>query len=132
MSAPRSTITQVHFNDAILAARGISTDKAYFAFDSANLLDKDVQPLRDVAKLDVGTTCWKVHQTGRASRSASEYNMVLGESRADQVARFLAQGGLSKERMSTTSRGAMDAKGTNEATWAADRRVDVILEHRPI
>jgi hypothetical protein len=29
--------------------------------------------------------------------------------------------------MATTSRGEMDAKGTDERSWSQDRRVDILL-----
>ena len=53
--------------------------------------------------------------------------MVLGQSRADQVSKFLGDKGMPKDHISTTSRGEMDATGTDEATWAHDWRVDVLL-----
>jgi hypothetical protein len=43
------------------------------------------------------------------------------------VVKYLFSKGLDKTQASTTSRGAMDAKGTDEASWAFDRRVDVLL-----
>ena len=35
--------------------------------------------------------------------------------------------GMPGGKIAVTSRGEMDAKGTDEATWARDRRVDVVL-----
>jgi peptidoglycan-associated lipoprotein len=65
---------------------------------------------------------------GRADpRGDSEYNMVLGGRRASSVATTLEQLGMSSQKISSTSRGEMDATGTDEATWAKDRRVDVLL-----
>jgi peptidoglycan-associated lipoprotein len=60
-------------------------------------------------------------------RGSDEYNLVLANSRADGVKIFLLSRGLRGQQMATTSRGEMDAKGTDEATWAADRRVDILL-----
>jgi peptidoglycan-associated lipoprotein len=60
-------------------------------------------------------------------RGEPEYNLTLGGRRADNVKSFIAKQGLAEEQMSTTSRGEMDATGTDEASWARDRRVDVIL-----
>jgi outer membrane protein OmpA-like peptidoglycan-associated protein len=53
--------------------------------------------------------------------------MVLGGSRADTVKAFLTMKGVPGGRIATTSRGEMEARGTGEASWAADRRVDVLL-----
>ena len=41
--------------------------------------------------------------------------------------RYLVDLGVGRERMSTTSRGEMDATGTSEQGWAQDRRVDIEL-----
>ena len=53
--------------------------------------------------------------------------MVLGGSRADTVKTFLTMKGVPSGRITTTSRGEMEARGTEEASWAEDRRVDVRL-----
>ncbi len=53
--------------------------------------------------------------------------MVLGGRRADNVKNFLVSVGLPNPQVMTTSRGEMDATGTDEAGWAKDRRVDVVL-----
>jgi outer membrane protein OmpA-like peptidoglycan-associated protein len=53
--------------------------------------------------------------------------MVLGESRADSVRDYLMSLGVPKENLTETSRGKLDATGTDEATWRIDRRVDVDL-----
>jgi outer membrane protein OmpA-like peptidoglycan-associated protein len=52
---------------------------------------------------------------------------VLGQARADSVARYVQSKGLSAAQTATTSRGAMDATGTDAAGWARDRRVDLVL-----
>jgi outer membrane protein OmpA-like peptidoglycan-associated protein len=57
----------------------------------------------------------------------SDYNMTLGQARADAVAGYVEKHGLSRARVQSTSRGAMDATGTDEVTWQKDRRVDVLL-----
>jgi peptidoglycan-associated lipoprotein len=40
---------------------------------------------------------------------------------------FLVDRGLSAEQVAATSRGEMDAKGTDEGSWSEDRRVDILL-----
>jgi peptidoglycan-associated lipoprotein len=53
--------------------------------------------------------------------------MTLGGSRAEAVQRYLVDLGVGKDRMRATSRGEMDATGTDEHGWAQDRRVDIEL-----
>jgi peptidoglycan-associated lipoprotein len=104
-----------------------------FAFDSATLADQDRTLLADVAKCfsegplrDHG-----VALIGRADpRGEGEYNMALGESRADTVRRYLGDLGVSPKRVLATSRGEIDAVGKDEDGWAKDRRVDIELATR--
>jgi peptidoglycan-associated lipoprotein len=124
------TTTQVHIDDAILKACGIKSDQAFFAFDSAKLESLDAKPLSDVAAcFTTGPMKGKsLKLIGRADpRGEHEYNMVLGQSRADTVSSFLRGKGLGDSHISTTSRGAINARGTDEAGWSKDRRVDVML-----
>ncbi len=51
--------------------------------------------------------------------------MTLGESRADTVRRYMQDLGVAREGLRATSRGELDATGTNEDGWAKDRRVDL-------
>lgn len=101
-----------------------------FDFDSAALADSDRKMLGEVAKcLTEGPLKGKaVTLIGRADpRGEAEYNMTLGGSRANAVHRYLVDLGVGKDRMRATSRGEMDATGTNEEGWAQDRRVDIEL-----
>jgi peptidoglycan-associated lipoprotein len=101
-----------------------------FEYDSAALAEADRQMLAEVAKcLSEGALKGKsVVLIGRAdARGEPEYNMTLGESRADAVHRYLVDLGVSRGQMRATSRGEIDASGTNEDGWAKDRRVDIEL-----
>ena len=122
------TAAHVAISDEVLRACNIPDGNAYFAFDSARLTAFDSSPLDAVA------TCFthgpmagkKLSLVGHADpRGSAEYNMTLGQSRADAVGRYLTDHGLAGARVTTTSRGAMDATGRDETGWAHDRRVDV-------
>jgi peptidoglycan-associated lipoprotein len=124
------TASAIHIDDAILAACGIEAPKAFFAFDSANVQGQDTSTLEKVA------TCFasgplkgrSLKLVGHADpRGETEYNFVLGSSRADAVGGFLRSKGVDKAKIATTSRGELDATGSDESTWARDRRVDVML-----
>lgn len=72
-----------------------------------------------------------IELVGRADpRGEAEYNMNLGATRADAVKHYVAQLGVARGRLATTSRGALDAQGHDETTWATDRRVDLRLAGR--
>ena len=101
-----------------------------FEYDSAALAEEDRTLLATVAKcLTEGALRGRnVTLVGRADqRGEPEYNMTLGGSRSDTVKRYMVDLGVGRERMTATSRGEMDATGTNEAGYAHDRRVDVEL-----
>jgi peptidoglycan-associated lipoprotein len=101
-----------------------------FDFDSSQLASNDRDILVKVAAcFTTGPLKGRsMALTGRADpRGEQEYNMNLGESRATSVRRYLAGLGVGDNRMSETSRGALDATGHDEETWRHDRRVDVFL-----
>jgi peptidoglycan-associated lipoprotein len=66
---------------------------------------------------------------GRADpRGTEEYNLGLGSRRAASVGKYLQNLGVGNPQLAVTTRGALDASGTDDATWANDRRVDVQLK----
>jgi peptidoglycan-associated lipoprotein len=122
--------TTVAISDEIRQRCGISERDAYFAFDSADVTTRDRGPLDGVAHCFVSGPLKGRHLRliGHSDpRGDSEYNVTLGLSRADAVERYLLGHGMMAALASTTSRGAMDAVGTDEAGWQKDRRVDVTL-----
>lgn len=122
--------SNVNISDEIRSKCGIADQDAYFTFDSARLTRTDRTPLDLVAKCFTSGPLQgrSVKLVGRADpRGESDYNLTLGQSRADAVGLYLDSRGMSKAKTQSTSRGAMDAKGTSEATWQQDRRVDVLL-----
>jgi peptidoglycan-associated lipoprotein len=110
-----------------------SVEKApKFDFDKSELLPMDVGMLKQIA--DCFTTGPlkgdNLHLVGRADpRGNVQYNDKLGSRRADEVAAFLEQNGVEQTRINRTSRGKRDATGHDEASWAVDRRVDVLVGH---
>jgi peptidoglycan-associated lipoprotein len=104
-----------------------------FDFDSAVLSPTDRSELDQLAQcMTTGSLAGKnVELVGRADpRGEAEYNMTLGETRASAVKHYVAELGIAGSRIRTTSRGALDAQGHDEASWALDRRVDLRLAGR--
>jgi len=127
---PAAPPTTVAISDEIRSKCGISDADAYFSFDSAHVTTSDRTPLDLVAKcFTSGPLAGRsVKLVGRADpRGESDYNMTLGQSRADAVGTYLSVRGMDKGKTQSTSRGAMDASGTDERGWQKDRRVDVML-----
>ncbi len=122
--------SQINISDEIKKACGISDSDAYFAFNSANIRDQDHKVLGQLA------TCFtsgplagrQMRLVGHADpRGDEDYNLVLGGRRADNVKGFIVKKGLDDGKVATTSRGEMDATGTDESSWSRDRRVDIVL-----
>jgi outer membrane protein OmpA-like peptidoglycan-associated protein len=102
-----------------------------FAFDRAELSDDDHNILQQLATcMRTGPLQGKgVELIGRADpRGTEEYNLALGSRRARSVNDYLQSLGVEKTHLSQTSRGALDATGTNDSGWANDRRVDIMLK----
>ena len=102
-----------------------------FDFDQSSLAGDDRNVLEQVAKcLTTGPLEGRaVKLVGRADpRGEPEYNMGLGEHRADSVKSYLTQLGVANGRIAETSRGELDATGHDDTGWRLDRRVDVLLQ----
>lgn len=124
----------VNVDDAILKACNLkfaSVDEApKFDFDSEQLSENEKAVLEQVAKcLTTGPLKGRsVDLVGRADpRGETEYNMTLGAKRARAAHTFLSGLGVANDSLFDTSRGELDATGTDEQGWRKDRRVDVKL-----
>lgn len=99
----------------------------YFDFDQATLgadtraaLDDQIAVLKD--------TNAKVRLEGHADeRGTREYNMALGERRANAVANYLIINGIARYRIETVSYGEERpvVSGSNESSWSQNRRVEL-------
>jgi peptidoglycan-associated lipoprotein len=99
--------------------------------------DKDELTPEDRTVLDQLATCLtsgaakgkSVALIGRADpRGTEEYNLGLGSRRANSVSQYLGRLGVGAGQMAVTTRGALEATGTDESGWRNDRRVDVQLK----
>ncbi|MGH7280485.1 MAG: OmpA family protein [Polyangiaceae bacterium] len=118
-----ATACGIEFNDVSTAPK--------FDFDQSVLQPTDEEVLAQVARC-VTTGPLKgrsLELVGRADpRGEVEYNFALGEHRADSVMSYLTQMGVDPQKVGESSRGKLDATGTDEAGWAKDRRVDITLK----
>jgi peptidoglycan-associated lipoprotein len=116
--------------ESIRRACGLSEAEAYFAYDSSELNARSHTLLNRIATCFISGPLAGRHiaLVGHADpRGDSEYNMLLGDRRAQAVNDALYLLLLPHDQTSTTSRGEMDATGTDEAGWAQDRRVQLEL-----
>jgi peptidoglycan-associated lipoprotein len=134
--APGIETSSLSVSDEIARACGIPAPREgkavspSFEFDSSTLGQDDRDMLALVAKcLTEGALKGQsVSLVGRTDpRGEPEYNMNLGGSRSDTVRRYMQDLGVGKDKLSTTSRGELDATGKDEDGYAKDRRVDIQL-----
>jgi peptidoglycan-associated lipoprotein len=102
-----------------------------FDYDRFELTSQDRQVLQQIADcLTHGPA--KGHNlslVGRADpRGTEEYNMSLGDRRANSVSTYLTRLGVAAGAIQATTRGALDAQGHDDASWKVDRRVDLDLQ----
>ena len=104
-----------------------------FDLDRAELLPEDRSVLEQIAQcVTRGPLKGRaVELTGHADpRGTDEYNLGLGARRAETVGTYLQRLGVPATQITRTTRGELDAAGTDEQTWRTDRRVDLKLATR--
>jgi peptidoglycan-associated lipoprotein len=103
--------------------------RVHFAFDSSAIDDENRAIIEAHAAYLVANKNVKVVLEGHTDeRGTREYNLALGERRAQAVERMMKVLGVSSDRIKTVSYGeekpiAMDH---NESAWALNRRVEII------
>lgn len=97
----------------------------HFDFDRYDIRDQDAQILKENAAILLKYPDVKVQIEGHCDeRGTAEYNLALGERRANSVKKYLISLGVPAERLSTISYGKempLDP-GHNEQAWAKNRR----------
>jgi hypothetical protein len=99
-----------------------------FEFDSPDLGAATRQVIQRLAAcLSTGSLQGaRVLLTGHCdARGEAEYNLTLGAQRAENVKTLLIGLGVPMDRIMTSSRGKLDATGSDDASMANDRRVDI-------
>ena len=103
----------------------------YFDYDKADLRPDAQQALAQAAQV-IKQKGWKVQIEGNADeRGSTEYNLALGERRADSAKQALIQGGVSADALKTISYGKEKPQCTesNEDCWQKNRRDHFTLLH---
>ncbi len=99
----------------------------YFDYDKYNLSASAVSEIRDLAK-SIKSNSSKVRIEGHCDeRGTREYNLALGERRANAVSELLQVNGVPSSSITTVSYGEERpvAYGSNESSWSKNRRAVV-------
>jgi peptidoglycan-associated lipoprotein len=100
----------------------------YFDFDKSVVKQEGVEALEKHAAYLAATPSASVRLEGHADeRGTREYNVALGERRAQAVARFLQVNGVNAGQIETISYGEEKPAmlGHSESSWAQNRRVEL-------
>ncbi len=123
-AAPVETaVDQLNDPKSILAGRSV-----YYPFDIAVVQDADKPLVQAHAKYLGDNPTRIVRLEGNCDeRGSNEYNLGLGQRRADGVKKMLELGGAKAGQLTSVSYGEEKAKaeGHNEQAWAQNRRTDL-------
>ena len=103
-------------------------DRVFFATNESVLTTASRETLRKQAAWLRKNSKVNVVLEGHADeRGTREYNLALGQRRAESVAAYLLSNGVSRNQLKTISYGEERpaALGSNNASWAKNRRVEI-------
>jgi peptidoglycan-associated lipoprotein len=133
-SAPRMPSAQTRARIDTLLSR---IEDAYFDYDKHTLrpdaikaLEADSTELRDILK---DYPDYKLTVEGHCDeRGSAEYNMALGQERADAAKAYLVQVGIPNGQLSTVTYGKEKpvCDEHDEACWQKNRRVHIVAASR--
>jgi peptidoglycan-associated lipoprotein len=101
----------------------------YFDFDSSEIRGEGTEIVAAHARNLAGSNAVRVRLEGHTDeRGSREYNIGLGERRAQAVRRALLLQGASEAQLSTVSYGEERpaGAGSDESAWAQNRRVEIV------
>ncbi|HKE44308.1 MAG TPA: peptidoglycan-associated lipoprotein Pal [Steroidobacteraceae bacterium] len=101
----------------------------YFDFDNADIRPEFRDTIAAHAKRLAGSAAMKVRLEGHTDeRGSREYNIGLGERRAQSVRRALMLLGVGEAQITTVSYGEERpaVQGDDESAWAKNRRVEIV------
>lgn len=111
-------------------ARAVLTDIVFFDYDSYEIGFEAEQVLQAKIPLLRANPGVRIRIEGHADqRGSTEYNLALGQRRAQAVREYLAAYGIEAGRLATSSYGKERplVDGQGEAAWARNRRAEFVI-----
>jgi peptidoglycan-associated lipoprotein len=115
---------------AVEEARNTLTMRVHFDYDMSEIRPDAERILRQKAGILRASPGVQLRIEGHADeRGSNEYNLALGNRRAQAVADFFTNFGLDGSRFSIVSYGEERpiARASNESAWAQNRRAEFII-----
>ncbi|MBF8177793.1 MAG: peptidoglycan-associated lipoprotein Pal [Burkholderiaceae bacterium] len=127
---PRSVGTVNASSDPLNDPQGVLAKRSiYFDFDSYIVKPEFQQVVENHAKYLKSNQGRKIIIQGNTDdRGGAEYNLALGQKRAEAVRKSLSLLGVPESQMEAVSLGKEKPKalGSDEAAWAENRRADIV------
>ena len=101
-----------------------SSSTVYFSYDNYNINSTGSEKIKSLASI-VKENGLNVRVEGHCDeRGTREYNLALGEKRANAIAELLIINGVSSNNITTVSYGEEKpaSRGSNEKSWSKNRR----------
>jgi peptidoglycan-associated lipoprotein len=115
---------------AMREARSTLEAMVFFDYDESTLRSDAESVLRQKAEILRASPAVRIRIEGHADeRGSTEYNIALGQARAEAVRQFFISFGLDASRFNMTSFGEERplAQGSSEASWARNRRAEFVI-----
>jgi len=116
---------------AASAQEMFENEDIYYSFDSASLTPEAQEILQRKAQYLADHPHLKITVEGHCDeRGTNEYNLALGEARAQSAMAYLVDLGISPSKMSAVSYGEEQpmATGASEDAWALNRRAHFVIK----
>lgn len=113
------------------AAGMLAQRSVYFDYDSFSVKDEYKPVIQAHSKFLVENAGAKVYLQGHTDeRGSREYNLALGQKRADAVRRIMTVLGVKDNQIESVSYGEEKPKvaGQEESAWAQNRRTDIVYQ----
>ena len=101
-------------------------EHVFFAFDSPKLDAAALETLEMAAACLADQRDALILEAHADPRGTEEYNILLTDLRGRAVAAYLEGLGVPRPKITVIAKGSLEAVGTDERSWAQDRRVDFI------
>ena len=99
-------------------------DTIFFDFDAATIREDSKEALKKNAECLSTTPRGVTLGAHTDPRGTDEYNIALSDQRGRAVADYLSRLGIDASRLRVVPKGEGEATGTDDASWAKDRKVE--------
>ncbi len=127
---PSAVVPKVPVKEVEAVPSDLAFATIYFDYDKSDIRSDQLDAMNRNSQLMSKYNTVRIRIEGHCDeRGTEEYNMALGQRRADSVSRYLANYGISSSRITTITYGEMRPvdTGNSETAWSKNRRGEIII-----